>query len=83
MKTIKLLLTTIAMLLCSVMANAYDFEVDGIYYNIISSTNLTVGVTYGEKKYSGEIIIPSNITYQSRTLNVVSIQASAFKVLDW
>ena len=78
MKTIKLLLTTIAMLLCSVMANAYDFEVDGIYYNIISSTNLTVGVTYGEKKYSGEIIIPSNITYQSRTLNVVSIQASAF-----
>ncbi len=78
MKTIKLLLTTIAMLLCSVIANAYDFEVDGIYYNIISSTDLTVGVTYGEKKYSGEIIIPSNITYQSRTLNVVSIQDSAF-----
>ena len=57
MKQTKLFLTTIAVLLCSVMANAYDFEVDGIYYNIISSTNLTVGVTYGEKKYSGEIYI--------------------------
>ena len=42
MKTIKLLLTTIAVLLCSVMANAYDFEVDGIRYDITSFTDLTV-----------------------------------------
>ncbi len=78
MKTIKQLLTTIVVLLCSIVAHAYDFEVDGIYYNIISASDLTVGVTFGENKYSGEVIIPSSITYQSRTLDVVSIQRSAF-----
>lgn len=29
-------------------AKAYDFEVDGIYYNITSMSNLEVGVTYKE-----------------------------------
>ena len=46
MKQTKLWLTTIAMLLCSLAANAHDFEVEGIYYNISSSTNLTVAVTH-------------------------------------
>lgn len=78
MKTIKLFLTTIAMLLCSVMANAYDFEVDGMYYNLHSATDLTVEVTYGENRYSGEVIIPSTITYQSRNLAVVGISSWAF-----
>ena len=45
MKTIKQLLTTIAVLLCSVVVNAHDFVVDGIYYNITSTENLTVAVT--------------------------------------
>ena len=40
MKTIKQLLITVAVLLCSVTANAYDFEVDGIYYNILSASDL-------------------------------------------
>ena len=85
MKTIKLLLTTIALLLCSVMANAYDFEVDGIFYNILSSTDLTVKVTYkgqywdSYKEYSGVVIIPSSVTYNSRTYSVTSIGGSAFR----
>ena len=66
MKTIKHLLITIAMLLCSTTANAYDFEVDGIYYNIISATDLTVEVTKGENKYTGKVIIPSNVVYKSK-----------------
>ena len=52
MKTIKFLLTTIAVLLGSVMANAYDFEVDGMYYNLLSATDLTVEVTEGENEYT-------------------------------
>ena len=36
----KLLLVAL-MLLCSTVATAHDFEVDGIYYNIDSSTNKT------------------------------------------
>ena len=78
MKTIKQLLITIAVLLCSATASAYDFEVDGIYYNIISTTDLTVKVTSGDNNYSGEIIIPSAITYKSRTLKVVAIGDKAF-----
>ena len=35
----------IACLLCSIRVYAYDFEVDGIYYNIISSIENTVEVT--------------------------------------
>ena len=78
MKTIKFLLTTIAVLLGSVMANAYDFEVDGIYYNIISSTDLTVEVTSGDNKYTGEVIIPSTVNYKSRDLAVITIGDRAF-----
>ena len=78
MKTIKQLLITVAVLLCSATASAYDFVVDGIYYNIISTTDLTVKVTSGDNNYSGEIIIPSTITYKSRTLKVVAIGDKAF-----
>ena len=78
MKTIKQLLMTVAVLLCSATVHAYDFEVDGIYYNIISITDLTVEVTNGDNKYSREIIIPSAITYKSRILKVVAIGDEAF-----
>ncbi len=78
MKTIKQLLITVAMLLCSVVANAYDFEVNGIYYNIISTSDLTVEVTNGDNKYSGEVIIPETIAYKSKVLKVTSIGDEAF-----
>lgn len=78
MKQTKLFLTTIAVLLCSVMANAYDFEVDGIYYNILSSTDLTAKVTHGDNKYTGDVIIPSTVNYKSRDLAVIAIGDSAF-----
>ena len=78
MKTIKRMLITVAVLLCSIVANAYDFEVDGIYYNIISATDLTVEVTKGENKYTGKVIIPSNVVYKSKVLTVTSIGYNAF-----
>ena len=78
MKTIKQLLITIAVLLCSATTYAYDFEVDGIYYNIISMEDLTVEVTNGDIEYSGEVIIPETVTIQSRTFKVIGISSSAF-----
>ena len=78
MKTIKFLLTTIAVLLGSVMANAYDFEVGGIYYNIISATDLTAEVTNGDNKYTGDVIIPSTVNYKSRDLSIIAIGDLAF-----
>ena len=52
MKQTKLWLATIAMLLCSLTANAHDFYSGGIYYNITSSVDLTVAVTYRGSYYS-------------------------------
>ena len=85
MKQTKLWLATMAMLLCCVTASAHDFEVDGIYYNITSSTDLTVAVTYRgsyhfdySNEYVGAVTIPESITYNSTTYRVTSIGYSAF-----
>ena len=82
---IKKLFIIAMVLLCSVNASAHDFEVDGIYYNIISVNDLTVAVTYKgnsydeiSNEYSGEVIIPETIAYKSKVLKVTSIGRSAF-----
>lgn len=78
MRTIKPWVATMAALLYVITANAYDFEVDGIYYNILSSSDLTVEVTSGNNRYSGEIIIPSKILYKSKLLTVTGIEDYVF-----
>ena len=85
MKQTKLWLTTIAALLCSLTANAHDFEVGGIYYTITSSADLTVKVTYRgnysdsySNEYSGAVTIPSTVTYNSKSYSVTSIGNYAF-----
>ena len=84
MKTIKLFLTTIAALLCSITANAEDFSVNGIYYNVTSTTDLTVGVTFkgssvsSVSEYIGAVAIPETVTYSNRQYRVTSIGEDAF-----
>lgn len=77
-----------AALLCiaTTRAQAHDFEVDGIYYNITNETNKTVEVTFRgndynsySDNYSGKIVIPATVKYNSVTYNVTSIGNSAFK----
>lgn len=82
MKRIFLLFIFCASILCSW---AHDFEVDGIYYNITSSTDLTVEVKYRgsyadsyDNEYSGAVSIPSSVIYNSNTYSVTSIGNSAF-----
>lgn len=82
MKPIKLWLATIATLLCSITASAYDFEVNGIYYNIISASDLTVEVTSGDNYYSGDVIIPSTINYSGKTMTITGIGENAFLFCD-
>ena len=83
------MLVTIAVLLCSTTVHAHDFEVDGIYYRIVSASDLTVAVTYKKEygidysnEYSGKIIIPSTVTYKSKVLTVTEIDGGAFKECD-
>ena len=71
-------LLTIACLLCSVASYAYDFAVDGIYYNITNSSEKTVEVTYKEDSYAGTINIPETVSYQGATYRVTEIGYRAF-----
>ena len=77
----KAMLSTL-LLLCSITAYPYDFEVDGIYYNITSLADLEVEVTYATSNnynsYSGDIVVPSTVTYNNRALSVIRIGNSAF-----
>ena len=68
-------LTLALTLLSAVGAWAYDFKVDGIYY---SSYFDEVYVTYGDTQPSGEITIPSSVSYNGKNYSVTSIGGSAF-----
>ena len=67
----------IVCLLATIMGYAYDFKVDGIYYGI-NNDGKTVYVTSGNVKYSGEVVIPSTVTYDGTTYSVTSIGYEAF-----
>ena len=78
---IKLSLLLLATLLPAT-ATAHDFEVDGIYYNI-NGTNATV--TYKgmyldsyDNEYTGDVTIPSSVSYDGTTYSVTTIGDEAF-----
>jgi hypothetical protein len=53
---------------------AYDFEVDGIYYNIITENEVEVTSSeWAARDYYGNIIIPTSIVYNGIMYNVTSI----------
>lgn len=56
---------------------SYDFKVNEIYYNYNPSEQTAI-VTFGDEKYSGEVVIPSSITYNGRQLDIKSIGYKAF-----
>ena len=100
MKTNKtrVLLSWLFVALMPLVANAYDFEKDGIYYAFIYQSDNAVAVTLGmsfetrgslsgllgdafsgnSDKYSGEVVIPSTVTYNNTTYTVTSIANLAF-----
>ncbi|MCQ2202328.1 MAG: leucine-rich repeat domain-containing protein [Bacteroidales bacterium] len=76
MKRIVLLL--LMTFIVNVGAWASDFEFGGISYNVTSSSDLTVEVTYIDNKYSGDVVIPSSVTYEGTTYSVTQIGDVAF-----
>ena len=69
--------TLILSVIFSISASAYDVEVDGIYYNLVSKAKIAE-VTAGDGKYSGSITIPSSIKVNDVDYAVTSIGKSAF-----
>ena len=62
--------------LAGVAASAQTFEVDGINYNVLSEAEGTVEVTSGG--YSGDVVIPGEVTYDGRDYAVTTIGDHAF-----
>ena len=82
----KRLLSLTLTLLIATVSFAHEFEVSGIYYNVSLSADRTVYVTYKGLKYSsyaneytGEVTIPSTVTYDGVTYSVTGIGVSAFE----
>lgn len=80
----KLLLSHIFVLV-SLAVSAHDFVVGGVYYNIVSSANHTVEVTFqgpyfdsSVNEYRGSVTIPSTVTYEKVQYRVTSIGDEAF-----
>ena len=59
-----------------------DFEVNGLYYNVVDLANRTCEVTFDTPYYSSynqeKIVIPESVQYQGRTFQVVGISHDAF-----
>ena len=77
---------TALVMLFSLHAQAYDVEVDGIYYNLhkVLEVGSTATVTYREadtantSAYSGKVEIPNTFWYNNEIYTVTSISDSAF-----
>lgn len=86
MMTQQLIKTTLLLLalLLPGLAMAYDFEADGIYYNIDGNgVSVTCPVDYYYSSeytgaYSGDVIIPDSVTYDGVTYPVTSVGENAF-----
>ena len=74
----RVLITLCALLLGTFQSwSAYDYEVDGIYYNLYRAE---LEVTCGEKKYQQkEMVIPAYVTIDGWKFKVISIGSEAFR----
>lgn len=72
-RTVLFVVTALASI---IVTFAYDFKVDGIYYNKVGDDE--VSVTKGEEPYSGDVSIPSVVEHEGKKYGVTSIGAKAF-----
>ncbi len=68
----------ISLLWVTISSTAYDFEVDGLYYSVISQEDKTCEVTYGDEVYMGDVNIPSTVKYDNIEFSVIGIGSEAF-----
>ena len=71
----KFILTLLAFVLS--LTSWAQTKINGIYYELDASSK-TASVTSGDDKYSGEVVIPSTVSYEGVTYSVTSIGNYAF-----
>ena len=62
-----------------VILPGYTFEVDGIYYRVMSddAANVIANVDV-ESYYTGDVVIPDSVTYEGYSFAVMGIESNAF-----
>lgn len=90
MKNLKYSILLILTSLISINVSAYDYCIDGIFYNKITDNELAVTSEYdnyysddynhikGTKSYVGNITIPESVVINDKTFNVTTIGKGAF-----
>ena len=84
----------LVMMMLPMVASAHDIEVKNaddvtIYYNYVNNgTELEVtfrGTSYSDysNEYSGNVVIPEEVTYMNETRRVTSIGNEAFRGCSW
>ena len=76
MKHLKHLFTALLLLCCIGTAKAEEVTIDGIKYDVVTKAKQAMVIKGGN--YSGEIVIPSEITYNDVIYSVTSIGVEAF-----
>jgi len=66
-----------AMILLPLVASAETVEINGIYYNLVSKIQ-EAEVTSNPNTYTGSVVIPEKVTYESVEYSVTSIGNYAF-----
>ena len=64
-------------MLLPMAASAQSVEIDGIYYNLVSKIQ-EAEVTQNPNNYTGSVVIPEKVTYESVEYSVTSIGNHAF-----
>ena len=84
---IKAVITLLLLTIMSFSARAgYDFHVNGLYYRVVSFEDLTCACVDEQNtsnikqksKYTGDIIIPSTVTFGKRVFTVIEVGENAF-----
>ena len=89
-KLTKAVATLLLTLMCFSARAEYDFQVNGLYYRVISLENLTCACVdehntsnmHQKSKYKGNIIIPSTVTFRERVFTVIEVAEAAFLKSD-
>ena len=76
MKKLNLLFTALLLLCCMGTVKAEEVTIDGIRYDVLTKAKQATVIEGGN--YSGEIVIPSEITHNGVTCRVTSIGMDAF-----
>lgn len=68
---------TLILILIPLMVNAYDSEIDGIFYDL-NAEDKTASVTYGNRSYSGDVVIPNSIEIDGIQYTVTTLSERSF-----